>query len=137
MAYNHKTAELIWKNKKVKEEALLRKLGYSEDKIKMLYDYDKETFNCDRRYGENEDVTKEGFFNRQPAYDKVIIATIEDLLDQIEDLNLLSKLKKADKVLLQILLLRFFDYEINEIAEELNMTSNAVRKRINKFRKKL
>lgn len=76
-------------------------------------------------------------FNKHPVYDRIIIITVEDLLDQVEDKNLLFKLKKADKVLLQILLLRFLDYEIDEIAEELHMTSNAIRKRINKFRKKL
>lgn len=137
MAYNHKKEELIWRKKKEKEEALLRKLGFPEDKIRMLYDYDRDVFNCDRHYGENEDVTQEGFFNKHPVYDHIIIITVEDLLDQVEDKNLLFKLKKADKVLLQILLLRFLDYEIDEIAEELHMTSNAIRKRINKFRKKL
>lgn len=123
--------------KKEKEEALLRRLGFPEDKIKKLYDYDREIFNCYRRYGENEDVTQEGFFNKHPVYDQIIIITVEDLLDHIEDQKLLFKLKKADKILLQILLLRFLDYEIAEIAEELHMTSNAIRKRINKFRKKL
>lgn len=137
MAYNHKKEELIWRKKKEKEEALLRKLGFPEDKIRMLYDYDRDAFNCDRHYGENEDVTQEGFFNKHLVYDRIIIITIEDLLDQVEDKNLLFKLKKADKILLQILLLRFLDYEIDEIAEELHMTSNAIRKRINKFRKKL
>ena len=137
MAYNHKKEELIWRKKKEKEEALLRKLGFPEDKIRMLYDYDRDAFNCDRHYGENEDVTQEGSFNKHPVYDRIIIITIEDLLDQVEDKNLLFKLKKADKILLQILLLRFLDYEIDEIAEELHMTSNAIRKRINKFRKKL
>lgn len=137
MAYNHKKEELIWRKKKEKEEALLRKLGFPEDKIRMLYDYDRDAFNCDRHYGENEDVTQEGFFNKHQVYDRIIIITIEDLLDQVEDKNLLFKLKKADKILLQILLLRFLDYEIDEIAEELHMTSNAIRKRINKFRKKL
>ena len=34
-----------------------------------------------------------------------------------------------------ILLLRFLEYDINEISLELNMTPNAVRKRINKFKK--
>lgn len=113
---------------------MLRKLGFAEDKIKKLYDCDRDVFNCDRHYGENEDVNQEGFFNKHPIYDRIIIITVEDLLDQIEDKNLLIKLKKEDKVLLQTLLLRFLDYEI---AEELHITSNIIRKSINKFRKKL
>lgn len=137
MTYNHKKEELRWKKEKKKEEILLRKLGFPEDKIQKLYDYDREIFNRDRHYGENENVTQEDFFNRHPVYDRIIIITIEDLLDQIEDKNLLFKLRKADKILLHILLLRFLDYEIDEIANELHMSSNAIRKRINKFRKKI
>lgn len=82
-------------------------------------------------------LLKTSFFIRQPVYDQLIIVTVEDLLDQIESSTLLFKLKTSDPVLLQILLLRFLDYDIKEIAHDLHMTPNAVRKRINKFRKKL
>lgn len=132
-----KKEEMRWGKAKKEEEALLRQLGFPENKIKDLYDYDRENFNRDRIYGEKEDVTKEGFFNRYPVYDHIIIISVEDLLDHIEDTTLLFKLENADKVLLKILLLRFLGYEINEIAHDLNMSANAIRKRINRFRKKL
>lgn len=137
MAYNHQKEELKWKKQKRKEEKILRKHGFSENKIQELYDYDRRDFNRYRRYREKEQVTQDKFFIRQPVYDQLIIVTVEDLLDQIESSTLLFKLKTSDPVLLQILLLRFLDYDIKEIAHDLHMTPNAVRKRINKFRKKL
>lgn len=65
----------------------------------------------------------------------LMVQFIANNQNQIENDSLLYKLKKSNSILLKILLLRFLEYDINEIALELNMTPNAVRKRINKFKK--
>lgn len=80
---------------------------------------------------------KRTFFVCKPIYDQIFIISVEDLLNQIENDSLLYKLKKSNSILLKILLLRFLEYDINEISLELNMTPNAVRKRINKFKKNI
>ena len=116
MAYNHQKEELKCKSKKRKEELILRNLGSPESIIKELYEYDRIDFNRDRKYKENEITTQENFFVCKPTYDQIFIISVEDLLNQIENDSLL-------------------EYDINEIALELNMTPNAVRKRINKFKK--
>lgn len=116
MAYNHQKEELKWKSKKRKEELILRNLGTPESIIKELYEYDRIDFNRDRKYKENEITTQENFFVCKPTYDQIFIISVEDLLNQIENDSLLYKLKKSNSILLKILLLRFLEYDINEIA---------------------
>ena len=116
MAYNHQKEELKWKSKKRKEELILRNLRTPESIIKELYEYDRIDFNRDRKYKENEITTQENFFVCKPTYDQIFIISVEDLLNQIENDSLLYRLKKSNSL-------------------ELNMTPNAVRKRINKFKK--
>lgn len=72
-----------------------------------------------------------------PAYDPMIIRTPEKLLDVIEDVTVYYVLKKSDRRLLEILILLMQDYTVDEIAEDLHMSPNAVYKRIEKLRKKL
>lgn len=137
MAYNHQKEEKKWRTQKRKEEEILRKYGISEKKIKELYDYDRKDFNRNRRFKEKEQITQDIFFIRQPVYDHLIVFKVEDLLDQIENKALFLKLKSSDPILKQIIFLRFMNYDIKEIARDLHMTPNAVRKRIYKFRKNL
>lgn len=137
MAYNHRRAEILWNRKKRREEKLLKKYGFSQEKIQELYNYDRKLFNLERRYQEKELVTKEEFFNSYPVYDSYHIESHIDLLQYIENKQLYLLLKQSNEVLLKILYLRYLGYTINEIAEDMNLTPNAVRKRINKFKKKL
>ena len=72
-----------------------------------------------------------------PSYDPLVIRTPEKLLDEIEDVAVYYVLKKSDRRLLEILILLMQDYTVDEIAEDLHMSTNAVYKRIEKLRKKL
>lgn len=137
MQYNHQREFKEWCKKKEKEEKLLRQLGVDETTIQVLRSYDYRVFLDNRRFCENEDVTSEGLFLMFPSYDPVIITTPEKLLDEIEDVTVYYVLKKSDKRLLEILILLMQDYTIDEIAEDLHMSPNAVYKRIEKLRKKL
>ena len=137
MQHNHQREFKEWFKKKQKEERLLRQLGVDENTIQILRNYDRRLFLDDRRFYDNERVTSEGLFLMVPAYDPVIIATPEKLLDEIEDITVYYVLKKSDRRLLEILTLLMQDYTIDEIAEDLHMSTNAVYKRLEKLRKKL
>lgn len=137
MGHNHGRDYKEWLEKKEKEEKLLRQLGVDENTIQILRKYDYRLFLDDRRFTDHERATREGLFLMVPAYDPVIITTPEKLLDEIEDVTVYYVLKKSDKRLLEILILLMQDYTIDEIAEDLHMSTNAVYKRLEKLRKKL
>lgn len=137
MPYNHQSELKKWRIKKEKEERLLRQLGVDETTIQVLRNYDYRLFLDDRRFHENEDITSEGLFLMFPSYDPLVIKTPEKLLDEIEDVTVYYVLKKSDRRLLEILILLMQDYTIDEIAEDLHMSTNAVYKRLEKLRKKL
>ena len=59
------------------------------------------------------------------------------MFDAIEDEELLTYLKKTDPTVLFIILYETNDYPIREIARIMNMSKNAIYKRMEKFRKKL
>lgn len=137
MQHNHQREFKEWLKKKQKEERLLRQLGVDENSIQTLRNYDRRLFLDDRRFYDNERVTSEGLFLMAPAYDPVIITSPEKLLDEIEDVTVYYVLKRSDKKLLEILILLMQDYTVDEIAEDLHMSPNAVYKRLEKLRKKL
>lgn len=137
MGHNHASELNEWLRKKEKEEKLLRQLGVDENTIQILRNYDYRLFLDDRRFHDNEDVSSEGLFLMFPSYDPLIIKTPEKLLDEIEDVTVYYVLKRSDRKLLEILILLMQDYTIDEIAEDLHMSTNAVYKRLEKLRKKL
>lgn len=137
MPYNHQSELKKWLEKKEKEERLLRQLGVDENTIQILRSYDYRLFLDDRRFYDNEDVTNEGLFLMFPSYDPLVIRTPDKLLDEIEDVTVYYVLKKSDRRLLEILILLMQDYTVDEIAEDLHMSTNAVYKRLEKLRKKL
>lgn len=137
MGHNHGRDYKEWLDKKEKEERLLRQLGVDEGTIQILRNYDYRLFLDDRRFIDHERATSEGLFLMVPAYDPVIIAIPEKLLDEIEDVAVYYVLKKSDRRLLEILILLMHDYTIDEIAEDLHVSTNAVYKRLEKLRKKL
>lgn len=137
MGHNHASELNEWLRKKEKEERLLRQLGVDENTIQILRNYDYRLFLDDRRFHDNEDVSSEGLFLMFPSYDPLIIKTPEKLLDEIEDVTVYYVLKRSDRKLLEILILLMQDYTIDEIAEDLHMSTNAVYKRLEKLRKKL
>ena len=135
MGHNHGRDYKEWLDKKEKEERLLRQLRVDEGTIQILRNYDYRLFLDDRRFTDHERATSEGLFLMVPAYDPVIIATPEKLLDEIEDVTVYYVLKKSDRSLREILTLLMQDYTIEEIAEDLHMSTNVVYKRLENLRK--
>lgn len=136
MAYNHQAAEKDW-DAYVKRLEDLRKAGCPDVWIDKAIELGRADFNKERSFLEHEDITAEGYFINYPVFTDQPIETIEDIFDHIADPELFAYLKKADNVMLNIILLQVHDYEIKEIADELKLTKNAVYKRIRIFRKNL
>ena len=65
------------------------------------------------------------------------IYTVENLLNDIENAELLKTLLTVDKLTLQIALLKMNGYSTNEIAVLVHLSTDAIYKRIATLKKKL
>ena len=65
------------------------------------------------------------------------IYTVEDLLNDIENAELLKTLLTVDKLTLQISVLKMNGYSTNEIAVLVHLSTDAIYKRIAVLKKKL
>lgn len=137
MAYNHRKAELQWIAWKQQEEKQLRELGMDEQAIQSLRTYDREQFNRERRYlqrwQEAPETAEE--CNSEPA--RLFPQTPDKLLDGIENEQLLKVLQAADRLTLEMLLLRMQGYSNREIAHRYGLQEMAVVNRIARLRKKI
>ena len=135
MAYNHRRAEIEWLNWKEKEEKQLRELGVDEDTIQRLHTYDWQQFNKERQYQQRWRDELEEIEQQEEQLPPV--RTVEDLLDEIGNEQLFDILRKADKLTLEILLMRTEGYNDSEIANTVGLDKYAVSMRIYRLRKKL
>ena len=60
-----------------------------------------------------------------------------DLLDIVESETLFTMLKKTDKQMQQIFLLRYYGYEVEEISKFLNIKPDTIYKKIQRFKEKV
>ena len=135
MAYNHRRAEIEWLNWKEKEEKQLRELGVDEDTIQRLHTYDWQQFNKERQYQQRWRDELEEIEQQEEQLPPV--RTMEDLLDEIGNEQLFDILRKADKLTLEILLMRMEGYSDSEIAHMMDLDKYAVSMCIYRLRKKL
>lgn len=135
MAYNHRRAEIEWLNWKEKEEKQPRELGVDEDTIQRLHTYDWQQFNKERQYQQRWRDELEEIEQQEEQLPPV--RTMEDLLDEIGNEQLFDILRKADKLTLEILLMRMEGYSDSEIAHMMDLDKYAVSMRIYRLRKKL
>lgn len=136
MPYYKAKEEAIWKRNKRKEEEILRRYNFPEEKISLLYQYDWKLFKKERNYRLHEIVSEKSFLLMHPVkQNHSQFKNINEMLDNIQDELLLEKLRKEDTCLLTILFLRTHDYSVKEIAALLNISSNSIYKKIEKFRK--
>lgn len=59
---NHRSEENRFKKWKERAEKFMRENGLTEDKIKLIYNYDRMIFNSDRRFYEHALQPSENFF---------------------------------------------------------------------------
>ena len=137
MAYNKHKSEVAWKKQKEKEEEMLRQLHWDEDKIKELRRFDWDDFKRERKILERQAATDAAFFNALPTVDKKEYETLEDLIDEISNIDLILYLRSLDTKSSKILVLRMKGFRNKEIAYLLNINEKTVRRKIQKMRKDL
>ena len=137
MSYNHGKEERRWKRWKLAEEKVLRACSMDENTIEQLRLWDRAMFNSDRRFYEKlQDMgTYLDSVARSEAPTEVY--TVEALLNDIENAELLKTLLTVDKLTLQITLLKMNGYSTNEIAILVHLSTDAIYKRIAVLKKKL
>jgi len=137
MGYNKAKEEKKWLLWKEVEEKELRQLGVSEDKIKQLRDMDWKAFKAERRFYEHC-LAATTYIDQQSDDDaSADISTVQALLDDIENAELHRLLLSADKLTLQIVLLKMEGCEVREIAKQLHLTDKAVYRRMDRIKEKI
>ncbi len=137
MSYNHGKEERRWKRWKLAEEKVLRACSMDENTIEQLRLWDRAMFNSDRRFYEKLQDTGTYLDSVAGSEAPTEIYTVEDLLNDIENAELLKALLTVDKLTLQITLLKMNGYSANEIAILIHLSTDAIYKRIAILKKKL
>ena len=137
MSYNHGKEERKWQRWKLAEEKMLRACGMDECTIAQLRLWDRAMFNSDRRFYEKLQNTGTYLDCISGSEAPVEIYTVEDLLDDIENAELLKSLLTVDKLTLQISVLKMNGYSTNEIAVLVHLSTDTIYKRIAVLKKKL
>ena len=137
MAYNHGKEGRKWQCWKLAEEKVLRSCGMDESIIEQLRLWDRAMFNSDRRFYEKLQDTGTYLDSVARSEAKTEIYTVEALLNDIENVELLKTLMTVDKLTLQITLLKMNGYSTNEIAILVHLSTDAIYKRIAVLKKKL
>ncbi len=137
MSYNHGKEERRWKRWKLAEEKVLRACSMDENTIEQLRLWDRAMFNSDRRFYEKLQDTGTYLDSVAGSEAPTEIYTVEDLLNDIENAELLKALLTVDRLTLQITLLKMNGYSANEIAILIHLSTDAIYKRIAVLKKKL
>lgn len=137
MAFNKAREEKKWKEWKEREEKQMRELGVDETVILKLRELDWSDFNEERRYREHQADFPDYDLLSPVELEEPELDDVQRLLDAIEDEELLHIMLGADRVMLQILLLRIMGYSVCEIAGQLGITERAIYCRIDRLKKKI
>ena len=137
MSYNHGKEERRWKRWKLAEEKVLRACSMDENTIEQLRLWDRAMFNSDRRFYEKLQDTGTYFDSVAEHETLTEVYTVEDLLNDIDNVELLKALLTVDKLTLQISVLKMNGYSTNEIAVLVHLSTDAIYKRIAVLKKKL
>lgn len=136
MAFNKAKEERKWLNWKRTEEKQMRELGVSEDVIERIRKSDWTTFKAERCYYEKVISTDYIEYFSQQEYKKEY-KTLEDFLNDIENQELYFILLSIDKISLNIIFYKIQGYSVHEISRILDLTENAVYKRIQHLKEKI
>lgn len=136
MAFNKAKEERKWLNWKESEEKQMREFGVSEDVIEKIRKSDWTTFKAERCYYEKVISTDYIEYFSQQEYKKEY-KTLEDFLNDIENQELYFILLSIDKISLNIIFYKIQGYSVHEIARILDLTENAIYKRIQHLKEKI
>ena len=136
MSFNYGREERKWRLWKEAEENKLRSLGVDEDTIEKLHNHDWEVFNSDRKYYRRLQDAATYLEELPTEIEQPEINTVDELLNSIENQKLYQLLIMVDKLTLQIVVMRLQGYKLYEIAPIVNLSEQAVYKRMHGSRKK-
>lgn len=132
MSYNHRSAEKAWLKWKEAEEKELRRLGMAEDAIQQLHTYDWQVFKAERNFRRWQYLSDE-----TSLFVQMLSNDFENVLDGMEIDRVIQILEEADRLTLQMLLLRTQGYSSREIAEKMGISELSVNNRISRLKKKI
>ena len=137
MSFNYGREERKWRLWKEAEENKLRSLGVDEDTIEKLHNHDWEVFNSDRKYQRRLQDAGTYLEELPTEIEQPEINTVDELLNSIENQKLYQLLIMVDKLTLQIVVMRLQGYKLYEIAPIVNLSEQAVYKRMQRLKKKI
>ena len=137
MSFNYGREERKWRLWKEAEENKLRSLGVDEDTIEKLHNHDWEVFNSDRKYYRRLQDAGTYLEELPTEIEQPEINTVDELLNSIENQKLYQLLTMVDKLTLQIVVMRLQGYKLYEIAPIVNLSEQAVYKRMQRLKKKI
>lgn len=137
MTYNKAMEERKWKKWKQQEEMKLRQYGMDEQAILELRRLDWEVFNAERRFREHQEVLPEYPAEAEAIPKEREVRDVRDLLDAIENEQLLHIMLNADKITLQLLLLKMMGYSIREIAGAIGIKEKTIYTKLERLKKKI
>lgn len=136
MAFNKAKEERKWLHWKRAEEKQMRELGVNEDVIHIIRESDWTTFKAERCYYEKTTAVDYIDYLAADIPEKEY-NTLEDFLNDIENQDLYFLLLSFDKISLNIIFYKIQGYSVHEIARILDLTENAVYKRIRHLKEKI
>ena len=137
MSFNYGREERKWRLWKEAEENKLRSLGVDENTIEKIHNHDWEVFNSDRKYYRRLQDAGTYLEELPTEIEQPEINTVDELLNSIENQKLYQLLIMVDKLTLQIVVMRLQGYKLYEIAPIVNLSEQAVYKRIQRLKKKI
>ena len=132
---NHRSEENKFEKWKEKDEKFMRENGMTEDKIKLIYDYDRMAFNSDRRFYEHTLQPSEHFFEFICDDSTEEITSIEDFINSIQSITLAQTLSEFGFEVQLIVFLMYRGYTGKEISEITGIPRYTISRRLSKLKK--
>ena len=132
---NHRTEENRFKKWKERDEKFMRENGVTEDKIKLIYDYDRMVFNSDRRFYEHALQPCDNFFEIICDDSIEEITSVEDFINSIHSIALAEALDEFGFEVQLIVFLMYRGYNGKEISEITGFPTYTISRRLSKLKK--
>lgn len=132
---NHRSEENRFKKWKERDEKFMRVNGLTEDKIKLIYDYDRMIFNSDHRFYEHALQPSDNFFEYVCDNATAEIPTAEDFMNSIHSIALAKALEEFGFEVQLIVFLMYRGYTGKEIFEITGIPRHTISRRLSKLEK--
>lgn len=113
----------------------MKENGLTEDKIKLIYDYDRMIFNSDRRFYEHALQPSDNFFEFVCDNSTTEITTVEDFMNSIHSIALAQALEEFGFEVQLIAFLMYRGYTGKEISEITGIPRYTISRRLSKLEK--